>query len=33
MDQEGSHLGTAVSSESVKSSPHQPQYQVQHQDQ
>ena len=33
MDQEGSSLGTAVSSESANSSPHQPQYQVQCQNQ
>ena len=33
MDQEGLHLGTAVSSESVNSNPHQPKYQVQYQDQ
>ena len=30
MDQEGSHLGTAVSSENANSSLYQPQYQVQH---
>ena len=33
MNQVGSRLGTAVSSENANSSLHQPQYQVQHQDQ